>query len=280
MNEILKKTTKAEGVIEYVVYNPAVAAKARPGQFVILIIAEGGERVPFTITDYDREKGTITLLVQTVGETTHQMSKMNVGDSLYAFVGPLGNATDLAEYNRVCLVGGGIGTAVIFPQAKLLKSQGKSVDVILGARDKDLLMYVDEFASIVDNLYLMTDNGSAGEKGFVTNKLQALIDNGVKYDVVFAVGPMIMMKVVSDLTRKYKIKTLVSMNTIMIDGTGMCGGCRVTVGGKRLYACVDGPEFDGHEVDYDEALNRLGLFKEQEQEAYCRLTGEKHGKKN
>ena len=278
MNEILKKTQKAEAVVEYVIHNPAVAAKARPGQFVILIIKEGGERVPFTITDYDREKGTITLLVQTVGETTLEMSKMKEGDSLYAFVGPLGNATDLSEYNKVCLVGGGIGTAVIFPQAKLLKSQGKSVDVILGARDKNLLMYVDEFQAIADNVYLVTDNGTAGEKGFVTDKLKALIDGGAQYDVVFAVGPMIMMKVVSDLTRGYKIKTLVSMNTIMIDGTGMCGGCRVTVGGKRLYACVDGPEFDGHEVDYSEALNRLTLFKEQEKEAYCRLTGEKHGK--
>ncbi len=280
MNEILKKTVKAEGVIEYVIYNPAVAAKARPGQFIILIVAEGGERVPFTITDYDRKQGTITLLIQTVGETTYLLSQMKEGNSLYAFVGPLGNATDLNEYNKLCLVAGGIGAAVIFPQAKLLKSLGKSVDIILGARDKELLMYVDEFKAIADNVYIMTDNGSAGEQGFVTNKLQALIDKGITYDVVFAVGPMIMMKVVSDLTRAYAIKTLVSMNTIMIDGTGMCGGCRVTVGGKRLYACVDGPEFDGHEVDYNEALNRLTLFKEQEQDAYCRLTGEKHGKKS
>ena len=277
MNEIIKKTIKATNVIEYVIANHVVAKKALPGQFIILIVEEGGERVPFTITDYDREQGTITLLVQTVGESTMQMSKLEVGDSLYAFVGPLGNATDLSEYNRVCLVGGGIGTAVIYPQAKALKNSGKYVDIILGAREKSLLMYVDEFQSVADNTYLMTNDGSAGDKGFVTDKLKELIEGGKNYDVVFAVGPMIMMKVVSDLTRNYSLKTIVSMNSIMIDGTGMCGGCRVTVGGKRVYACVDGPEFDGHEVDYEEALNRLTLFKEEENEAICRLTGEKHG---
>lgn len=277
MNEIKKKTVKAENVIEYVISNPVVAKKALPGQFIILIVEEGGERVPFTITDYDREEGTITLLVQTVGESTMRLSKLNEGDSLYAFVGPLGNPTDLKDYNKVCLVGGGIGTAVIYPQAKELKRLGKQVDVILGAREENLLMYVDEFKDIVDNIYIMTNDGSAGEKGFVTDKLKELIDRGINYDIVFAVGPMIMMKAVSDLTRGYKLKTLVSMNTIMIDGTGMCGGCRVTVGGKRVYACVDGPEFDGHEVDYEEALTRLTLFAEKEKSARCRLTGEKHG---
>lgn len=270
MNKLLKIRQLAENVIEYVIDSPEVAKHAKPGQFVILRVDEEGERVPFTICDMDKVAGTITILVQTVGATTYKLAQLKEGDYIADFVGPLGNATDLSEFKNILLVGGGIGTAVIFPQAKALHNSGINCDVIIGARNKDLIMYEEEFKANCDNLYIVTDDGSYGDKGFVTTKLEELVNEGKKYDCVFAVGPLIMMKMVSLLTKKYDIHTVVSMNTIMVDGTGMCGGCRLSVGGVTKYACVDGPEFDGHLVDFDEAMKRGSVYKEREKECYLR----------
>lgn len=277
MNKILKKRQLSENVNEYVVDAPEVAKHARPGQFVILRVDSEGERVPFTIADADDVNGTITILVQTIGMTTYKLSLLNEGEFIHDFVGPLGNPTDLGEYENIVLVGGGIGSAVIYPQAKFRHINGLKCDVIVGARNKSLLVYEDEFRTNSDNLYIVTDDGSYGEKGFVTNKLEALITDGKKYDCVFAVGPVMMMKAVCDLTKKYGIKTIVSMNSTMVDGTGMCGCCRLSVGGETKYACVDGPEFDGHQVDFMESVNRGKFYKEYECECYKREL-EKNGK--
>lgn len=274
MNKILSKRSLAENVIEYVIEAERVSRHAKAGQFIILRTNEDSERIPFTIADYDRENGTITILVQTVGYSTMELAKKEVGDYIHDFVGPLGNATNIDDAESIVLIGGGIGSAVIYPQAKHLKKLGKKVDVILGARDYSLIMYEDEFRKVCDNLYIITDNGTSGEKGFVTDKLKSLIQSGKKYDLAFAVGPMIMMKMVSLLTKEFNLKTIVSMNSIMVDGTGMCGGCRLVVGGKVKYACVDGPEFDGHEIDFDEALNRLKIYNEFEKEHKCKMLGE------
>lgn len=258
MNKILRVRDLAPNVREYVFDAPMLVKNAKPGQFVILIVDENGERVPFTICDMDKEKGELTLLIQTIGYTTKKLAQLKAGDSVYAIAGPLGNATDLSEFKNVCLVGGGIGSAVIYPQAKKRFNDNMPCDIIVGAKTKDLIMYEDEFKSNSKNLYIVTDDGSYGDKGFVTTKLEELILSGNKYDCVFAVGPMIMMKVVSDLTRKYNIPTVVSMNSTMVDGTGMCGGCRLTVGGEVKYACVDGPEFDGHLIDFEQSMARSG----------------------
>lgn len=273
MNKILKKRQLAENVIEYTFEAKDIVKNAQAGQFIILRVDEQGERVPFTICDYDRIQGTLTILVQTVGYSTMKLAQLNQGDFIQDMVGPLGNPTDLSHAKRVMLVGGGIGTAVIYPQSKQLNALGKKVDVILGARDQSLLMYEDAFCVNCQNVYIMTDNGSKGEKGFVTNKLKQLIDSGEKYDVVFAVGPVMMMKAVCDVTRPYGIETIVSMNSIMVDGTGMCGCCRLTVDGQTKYACVDGPEFDGHKIDFDEAIMRSRVYSEQEKEHKCRIRG-------
>ena len=277
MNKILKKRQLSENVNEYVVDAPEVAKHARPGQFVILRVDSEGERAPFTIADADDVNCTITILVQTIGMTTYKLSLLNEGEFIHDFVGPLGNPTDLGEYENIVLVGGGIGSAVIYPQAKFRHKNGLKCDVIVGARNKSLLVYEDEFRANSDNLYIVTDDGSYGEKGFVTNKLEALITDGKKYDCVFAVGPVMMMKAVCDLTKKYGIKTIVSMNSTMVDGTGMCGCCRLSVGGETKYACVDGPEFDGHQVDFMESVNRGKFYKEYECECYKREL-EKNGK--
>ena len=279
MNKILKKRQLSENVNEYVVDAPEAAKHARPGQFVILRVDSEGERVPFTIADADDVNGTITILVQTIGMTTYKLSLLNEGEFIHDFVGPLGNPTDLGEYENIVLVGGGIGSAVIYPQAKFRHKNGLKCDVIVGARNKSLLVYEDEFRTNSDNLYIVTDDGSYGEKGFVTNKLEALITDGKKYDCVFAVGPVMMMKAVCRLigTKKYGIKTIVSMNSTMVDGTGMCGCCRLSVGGETKYACVDGPEFDGHQVDFMESVNRGKFYKEYECECYKREL-EKNGK--
>lgn len=273
MYKIVRKKQLAENVNEYVVEAPLAALKAQPGQFVILRVDSEGERVPFTIADYDPDKGTVTILVQTVGATTELLSRLNAGDSVADFVGPLGNPTDLTKYDKVLLVGGGIGGAVIHPQAKLLKKIGKPADVVLGARTKSLLLYMDEMQAFAANLYPMTDDGSYGEKGFVTDAVAKLIKS-CRYDAVLAVGPLPMMQAVAEVTRPSGIKTIVSMNSVMVDGTGMCGCCRVTVGGERKYACVDGPEFDGHLIDFKEARMRQGFYREQEKEHYCRIRGE------
>lgn len=272
--EIISKKQFSEKVNEYVVYAPDVAHRARVGQFIILRATEDGERVPFTVCDYDREKGTITILVQTVGYSTMILEKLSVGDSICDFVGPLGKPTDLSGFDKILLVGGGIGSAVIYPQAKQLMLENKAADVIVGARNESLVIYENDFKKFSNEFFVMTDDGSAGEKGFVTDKIKNLLDEGRKYDCIFAVGPLPMMKAVCALTKNYGVKTIVSMNTIMVDGTGMCGSCRLTVDEKVKYACVDGPEFDGHLVDFDEAINRSKFYKEQEKEHVCRLTGE------
>ena len=272
--EIISKKQFSEKVNEYVVYAPDGAHRARAGQFIILRATEDGERVPFTVCDYDREKGTITILVQTVGYSTMILEKLSVGDSICDFVGPLGKPTDLSGFDKILLVGGGIGSAVVYPQAKQLMLENKAADVIVGARNESLIIYENDFKKFSNEFFVMTDDGSAGEKGFVTDKIKNLLDEGRKYDCIFAVGPLPMMKAVCALTKNYGVKTIVSMNTIMVDGTGMCGSCRLTVDGKVKYACVDGPEFDGHLVDFDEAINRSKFYKEQEKEHVCRLTGE------
>ncbi len=272
MFELLKVRNLSENVREYVFEAGKIVKHAKPGQFVIVRVDEEGERVPFTLCDIDKENGTITLLVQTIGATTMKMAMLKEGDKVADIVGPLGNATDLDDLNKILLVSGGIGGAVTFPQLKHLSSIGKTVDNIMGARNKDLLVYKDNFDRYARHNYVMTDDGSYGEKGFVTNKLEELLSQE-KYDVVFAVGPLRMMQAVCNLTKKFGVKTVVSMNSIMVDGTGMCGGCRLTVDGKTKYACVDGPEFDGHLVDFDEAINRSTYYREQEQNHVCRLRG-------
>ena len=272
MNRILRKRELAPRVKEYVVDAPLVAKHCLAGQFIILRVDEEGERIPFTICDYDRENGTVTILVQEVGYSTMKLALVPEGGEIADFVGPLGKPTDLSEYPRIALVGGGIGSAVIYPQAKQLRAAGKPADVIVGARTKELIMYEDEFRTAANELFLATDDGSYGVKGFVTDVLKGGLDQN-KYDCVMAVGPMPMMRAVCALTAKYGVKTVVSMNPLMVDGTGMCGCCRVTVGGKTRYACVDGPEFDGHEVDWAEAMNRLGAYREQEKQHLCQLTG-------
>ena len=275
MFEIVKKTMLTDSVIEYVLNAPKVAAKALPGQFILLRIDAEGERVPFTISDYDREKGTITLLIQSVGATTMRLAKMNEGDCLHDIVGPLGVATDLSESNKILLVAGGIGVAVLYPQAKYLKSIGKKVVCVMGARNVSLLAYLEEMKQVCDELYVTTDDGTYGEKGFVTNVVQRIFEQDKNaYDLVFAVGPLPMMRAVCNVTKTFGIHTVVSMNPIMIDGTGMCGCCRLTVGGVVKYACVDGPEFDGHQVDFDEVINRNRYFSEIEKQHVSNLTGE------
>lgn len=269
--EIISKKTLAERVNEYVVYAPAVARHCLAGQFVILRVDEEGERVPFTICDYSREEGTVSVLVQEVGYTTALLAGLSEGDALADFVGPLGNPTDLSAFKRILLVGGGIGSAVIYPQAKQLFSEGKPADTVIGARNESLLVYEEGFARYSNRLEVVTDDGSKGRKGFVTDAIRALLESGEHYDAVFAVGPLPMMKAVCALTAGFGIHTVVSMNSLMVDGTGMCGCCRLTVGGEVKYACIDGPEFDGHKVDFDEAIQRSRMYREQEQAHLCRL---------
>lgn len=269
--EIISKKTLAERVNEYVVYAPAVARHCLAGQFVILRVDEEGERVPFTICDYSREEDTVSVLVQEVGYTTALLAGLAEGDALADFVGPLGNPTDLSAFKRILLVGGGIGSAVIYPQAKQLFSEGKPADTVIGARNESLLVYEEGFARYSNRLEVVTDDGSKGRKGFVTDAIRALVESGEHYDAVFAVGPLPMMKAVCALTAGFGIHTVVSMNSLMVDGTGMCGCCRLTVGGEVKYACIDGPEFDGHKVDFDEAIQRSRMYREQEQAHLCRL---------
>ena len=266
MVKIVRKKVLNPSVTLLEVEAPLIAKKARAGQFIILRLDEQGERIPLTIADYDREKGTVTIIFQKVGLTTELLADLNEGDSIKDFVGPLGLPTELPEgARRVCVVGGGVGCAIAYPQAKSLHNAGVAVDVIAGFRSKDIVILEEEFRAVCDNLYLTTDDGSYGEKGFVTDKLGSLIDAGNRYDLVIAIGPIPMMKFVSKTTEPYGIKTLVSLNPIMVDGTGMCGGCRVTVGGKVKFACVDGPDFDGHQVDFDELMNRNSLYREREE---------------
>lgn len=280
MFKIVKKEVLNPTVVLMAIEAPYIAKKAQPGQFIILRISESGERIPLTIADYDRENGTVTIIYQIVGKTTRVLAEMNEGDYLLDFVGPLGVASHLEGYKKVAVIGGGLGTAIAYPQAKKLHSLGAEVHSITGFRNKELIILEKEMQQVSNKLVVATDDGSNGNKGFVTNVLKQLIDEGNQYDLVIAIGPLVMMRAVSNLTREYGIKTLVSMNPVMIDGTGMCGGCRLTVGGKTKFACVDGPDFDGHEVDFDEALRRQAMYKRQESQSteihVCKLGGVKN----
>ncbi|MEA4888043.1 MAG: sulfide/dihydroorotate dehydrogenase-like FAD/NAD-binding protein [Clostridiaceae bacterium] len=278
MYQIVRKKILNPAVTLMEVQAPDIARKAEPGQFIILRVNEEGERIPLTVADFDRTAGTVTIIFQVVGKTTRLLNDMEEGMSILDFVGPLGVATHLAGYRRVAVIGGGLGSAIAYPQAKKLHHMGAEVDIIAGFRNKDLIILEDEMRAACSHLYLTTDDGSNGHKGFVTDVLRNQIEAGVSYDLVIAIGPLIMMKMVSNLTRPYGIKTVVSMNPVMVDGTGMCGGCRVTVGGETKFACVDGPDFDGHLVDFDEAMRRQQMYKKDEKAVYeahlCRLTGE------
>ena len=276
MAKIVRKQVLNPTVTLLEVDAPLIAKKARAGQFIIFRLDEYGERVPLTIADYDREKGTVTIIFQKVGLSTQLLSDLNEGDSILDFVGPLGVPTEIPEgAKRVCVIGGGVGCAIAYPQAKALHAAGLTVDVIAGFGSGEIVILEDEFRAVSDNFYLMTDDGTYGEKGLVTQKLQEQIDGGVAYDAVIAIGPIPMMKFVCKTTRPYGVKTIVSLNPLMIDGTGMCGCCRVTVGGKVRFACVDGPDFDGHQVDFDELMNRNAVYREREAEEKehhaCRL---------
>jgi len=274
MFQIRKKEKLNSTVGRMEIEAPLIAKKAQPGQFIILRVDQDGERIPLTIAGYDREKGTITIIYQIVGGTTEALDQKKEGDSLADFVGPLGNATETKGLKKVAVVGGGVGCAIALPVAKKLHEQGAVVHSIVGFRSKDLIILEKEFSEISDQFIVMTDDGSNGNKGLVTNALKKLIEDGEKYDEVIAIGPIIMMKFVCKLTKEYNIKTVVSMNPIMIDGTGMCGGCRLTVGGETKFACVDGPDFDGQQVDFDEAMQRADMYKPFERKAYeetCKL---------
>lgn len=274
MARIIEKTNLNENTIKFVVNAPNIAQRALPGQFIILRLDEKGERVPFTISSTDDEN--VTIIVQIVGGTTMRMDKLKAGDGFLDFVGPLGVPTELDELKgkNVCVVGGGLGTAIAYPQAKYLHDIGAHVDVITGFRTKDLILLEDELKESSENLYIATDDGSYGHSGFVTEILQENIDNGKKYDHILAIGPVIMMKNIVKVAKPYDIPVTVSMNSIMVDGTGMCGCCRLTVGGEMKFACVDGPDFDGYKVDFDEAMNRSRNYITEEREHVCRLTGE------
>ena len=247
---------------------PFVAKKAQPGQFIILRVDEDGERIPLTVADYDREKGTVTIIFQIVGATTEKLNHKNEGDYICDFVGPLGVATRTEGLKKVAVVGGGVGCAIAYPVTKKLHEQGCEVDAIVGFRNKDLVILEDQYKNASSKLVMMTDDGSHGTKGLVTDALRKLIEEGNQYDEVIVIGPLIMMKFVCLLTKEYGIKTTVSMNPIMIDGTGMCGGCRLTVGGETKFACVDGPDFDGHLVDFDEAMDRASMYRDFERHSH------------
>lgn len=273
MYKIIEKKVLNTNVIKMTVEAPMVARKALAGQFIILRVDEFGERIPLTIAGYDREKGTVSIIFQVVGGTTMLLSQMNEGDYLQDFAGPLGKASEFEGHKKICVIGGGVGCAIAYPSAKAIFDEGIEVDVIAGFRNKDIVILEDEFKAAATHFYLTTDDGSYGEKGFVTDKLRSLIQAGNNYDLVIAIGPIPMMKFVSKVTEEFGIKTLVSLNPIMIDGTGMCGGCRVTVGGQIKFACVDGPEFDGHQVDYDELMKRNSAYRPEEAHSRenCRL---------
>ena len=275
MFKIVRKKELNASVTLMEIEAPFVARKAKAGQFIIFRIDEEGERVPLTIAGYDREKGTVSIIFQKVGLSTKMLGELNEGDYIQDFVGPLGRPTETEGVKRVCVVGGGVGCAIALPSAQAFKEAGCEVDVIVGFRNKDIVILEDEFRSYSDHLYLMTDDGSYGEHGFVTVKLQELLEKGNQYDEVLAIGPIPMMKFVCKTTEPFGVKTIVSLNPIMVDGTGMCGGCRVTVGGEVKFACVDGPDFDGHKVDFAELMNRNGVYRERESETnqthMCRM---------
>lgn len=274
MYKVVKKRSLNPTVTFMTIEAPLVARKAEPGQFIIVRPFEDSERIPLTIAGYDREAGTIDIIFQIVGGTTQQLDLVNEGDSVCDFVGPLGKATETEGIKKIAIVGGGVGCAIAYPVAKKFHDLGAEVHSVVGFRSEDLIILEDEFKEVSDKYVLMTDDGSKGTKGLVTNALEELINSGEEYDEVITIGPLIMMKFVVQLTKKYNIKTIVSMNPIMVDGTGMCGGCRLTVGGQTKFACVDGPDFDGFEVDFDEAMARSATYRPFEAKAReegCRL---------
>ena len=267
MVKIIEKRPLNETTDFLSVYAPHIARKAKPGQFIIFRTNERSERIPLTIAGYDAERGSVSIIFQKVGKSTMELGDLKEGDQILDFVGPLGTPSELEGYKNVAVIGGGLGCAIAYPQAKYLHDMGTKVDMIAGFRTKELIILENEMSEASDTLTVVTDDGSNGKQGLVTNALKEKIDAGEKYDLVIAIGPPVMMKFVSLLTKEYGIKTIVSMNPIMIDGTGMCGGCRVTVGGKIKFACIDGPDFDGHEVDFDELIRRNRMYAEQEKEA-------------
>ncbi|MBR5271078.1 MAG: sulfide/dihydroorotate dehydrogenase-like FAD/NAD-binding protein [Clostridia bacterium] len=273
--KILRKNVLNPQIFLMEVEAPLIAKKAEPGQFIILRIDEYGERVPFTIADFDREKGTVTIIVQVVGKTTMDLSKFEEGEEILDFAGPLGQPTPLEGLKKVAVIGGGLGTAIAYPQAKKLFNLGADVTVITGFRSKDMIILEDELKAVSNRLIVTTDDGSNGTKGLVTERLKELLDAGEKFDEVIAIGPLVMMKFVCATTKEYNVPTTVSMNPVMIDGTGMCGGCRIVVGGETKFACVDGPDFDGHKIDWDSAMKRGRMFKKYEEhscsDGKCRI---------
>ena len=268
MYKIVKKKSLNPTVTLMEIDAPLIAKKAQPGQFIILRVDEDGERIPLTVAGYDREKGTVRIIFQIVGATTEKLNHLNEGDCLHDFVGPLGVPTHTDGYKKVCVVGGGVGCAIALPIAEKLHELGVEVHSIVGFRNKDLVILEDEFKACSDKFIVMTDDGSYGRKGVVTTPLEEMIKAGENYDLVITIGPLIMMKFVVKTTKPYNIPTTVSMNPIMIDGTGMCGGCRLTVGGETKFACVDGPDFDGFQVDFDEAMKRGAMYKDFERKAH------------
>ena len=277
MYRIAEKKVLNKEVTLFRVEAPLIAKKAKPGQFIILRVAEGGERIPLTVADTDPEKGLVTIIFQIVGKTTDQLSRLEEGEALLDFVGPLGVASELKGIKKACVIGGGLGVAIAYPQAKALHALGAEVDVISGFRRKDLVILEEKFNAVADRFFVCTDDGSCGFHGFVSQKLEELLKDGAEYDIVIAIGPLPMMKAVCDITDKPRIKTVISMNSIMLDGTGMCGACRLTVNGETKFACVDGPDFDGHQVDFAEAVERGKMYRKEEKESMerhqCRLLG-------
>ncbi len=275
MFEIVDKKVLNSSVTSLTIKAPFIAKKAKAGQFLIVKADETGERIPLTISDFDSSAGTVTIVIQAVGFTTKKLVRMNCGDYLADVAGPLGLPTEFGNPKKAIIIGGGVGCAIAYPQAKTLHNMGVDVTVIAGFRSKDIVILEDEMKKVSNNLYITTDDGSYGEKGLVTDVLKCLLNKG-GYDLVIAIGPVIMMKFVALTTKPYSVKTIVSLNPIMIDGTGMCGGCRVNVGGETKFACVDGPDFDGHLVDFDELMRRNMLFREEEAHA-CRLEENSNG---
>ena len=274
MYKIVGKKELNSTVTQMDIYAPFVAKKALPGQFIILRVDEDGERIPLTVAGYDREAGTVTIIFQIVGGSTERLNHKNVGDTIPDFVGPLGRPTHTEGLKKVCVVGGGVGCAIALPVARALHEQGTEVTSIIGFRNKDLVILEEEFKACSSDFHMMTDDGSYGRQGNVCVPLNELLEKGEQFDEVITIGPLIMMKFVCAATKKYGVKTIASMNPIMIDGTGMCGGCRLTVGGKMMFACVDGPEFDGHEIDFDEAMSRSRAYSDfemREKEEACNL---------
>ena len=278
MYKVLEKTFLQEIVVRTVIEAPEIARKRKAGQFVVLMIDDKGERIPLTIVDSDSKKGTITIIYQIVGKTTAHLAKLNKGDFIMHVLGPLGHPTEIENFGTAVVVGGGVGIGVAYPIAAALKKAGNKVISIIGARTKDILILEDDMRKVSDQLLVATDDGSYGFHGFVSTVLQNLIDSKEKIDIAYAIGPVPMMRVLANLTKPYGIKTIVSLNPIMVDATGMCGACRVAVGGKTMFGCVDGPEFDGHEVDFNLLMTRLRMYCDQEKQAMYNYRCEHHGK--